>query len=319
MNRPALFLTVIATLSCTMGCTSTPLQRPGPEARESFIRSRLWSESVLVRGASPEDAGEAAPVVVSPPLATPSLSSPFLDSCVNPGPKFTFQEDWDKFMPEFCRDVEASFDCINIGVLLVAGGVSYVIHETLDDEVAESFERHPNRWGDIQEVFAAIGNPGYQFAAIGGMYAYSLYAQDPEAHDLSKALINAISITGLSTVALKATIGRNTTAPNDEPDPFGGSWPSGHTSSSFAFAAVLDEYCGHKVGIPAFILAGLVGWERIDDGEHDLSDVVFGAVLGFVIGKTVAIEHRAGMNGWEFQPFMDPTTAATGLSLERRF
>jgi membrane-associated phospholipid phosphatase len=234
-------------------------------------------------------------------------------------PQITCQDDWDNLVPEFCRDVDAVLSCHNLGVLLAAGGVSYLVHETLDDDVADSFERHPNRWGKGQEFFAAIGNPSHHFAAIGGLYLYSVHTQDAELHDLSKALFNAVSITGLTTIALKATIGTNTTAPNDEPDPFGGAWPSGHTSSTFAFAAVLDEYYGPKVGIPAYLLAGLAGWERIDDGEHDLSDVVFGAVLGYVIGKTVAAEHHVRFWGMEMQPLVDPCSGTTGLCLERRF
>jgi membrane-associated phospholipid phosphatase len=120
-------------------------------------------------------------------------------------------------------------------------------------------------------------------------------------------------------VILKASSGTGTVAPNGQRDAFGGAWPSGHTSSSFAFAAVLDEYYGPKVGIPAYILAGLVGWERIDDREHDLSDVVFGAALGYVIGRTVSERHHREFCGFEMQPYVDPWTGTTGLALERRF
>ncbi len=53
-------------------------------------------------------------------------------------------------------------------------------------------------------------------------------------------------------------------------------------------SAVIDEYEGHWIGVPLYILSGLVGWSRIDTRDHDLSDVVFGGVLGYVIGKSVA-------------------------------
>jgi membrane-associated phospholipid phosphatase len=232
---------------------------------------------------------------------------------------FSLHDDWNNLVPEFCRDVDCVLNCHNLGVLFAAGGISYLFHETIDDDVAAAYERHPNRWGKSQEILAGIGNPTHHFAAIGGLYLVSLHTGDAEIHDLSKSLFNAVAITGLSTVALKATIGSNTTAPNREPDPFGGAWPSGHTSSSFAFAAVLDEYYGPMIGIPAYALAGLVGWERIDDGEHDLSDVVFGAVLGYVIGKTVAAEHHVRFCGMELQPLVDSSTGSTGLCFERRF
>ncbi|MBI3462257.1 MAG: phosphatase PAP2 family protein [Planctomycetes bacterium] len=207
----------------------------------------------------------------------------------------------------------------NLIILLAAGGASWAVHDSLDDDVADNTRRHPHRWGDIQNVIAGIGNPPHHLAAIAALYAYSLHEQDVEVHELSKSLFNAVAITGGATVLLKAASGTGTRAPNNQPDSFGGSWPSGHTSSSFAFASVLDEYYGHKVGLPAYILAGLVGWERIDDREHNLSDVVFGAALGYVIGKTVAGEHLTRFGAMEIQPYLDPVTGTTGISLERRF
>jgi hypothetical protein len=235
------------------------------------------------------------------------------------GPCLNFRDDWDSLPSEFFDDLECAFNDRNLCVLLIAGGASYLVHETLDDEVAEGFRNHRNRWGDGQEFFAAIGNPGHHFAVIGGMYFYSLHTQDAELHDFSKTMFNAVAITGLTTVTLKATVGRNTEAPNGEGDPFVGAWPSGHTSSAFTVAAVLDEYYGPKIGIPAYILAGLAGWERIDDGEHDLSDVIFGAVLGHVIGKSVAANHLARVCGMECQPLIDPVSGTTGIAFERRF
>jgi hypothetical protein len=234
-------------------------------------------------------------------------------------PWFNLADDWDRLPAEFFADVHSAYRHENLWLLLAAGGASYAIHKTVDDDVEDFYNEHPNRWGKGQEFFAAIGNPGHHFAAIASMYAWSLHTQDAETHDLSLALFNAVSITGLSTMFLKATVGTNTESPNGQQDPFGGAWPSGHTSSSFAFAAVLDEYYGPRVGIPAYMLAGLAGWERIDDGEHDFSDVVFGAVLGYVIGKTVACDHHVRFCGMELLPHVDAATGATGVAFERRF
>ena len=234
-------------------------------------------------------------------------------------PELSLRNDWHCLRSDLWQDLDSLWTRDNVLVLLAAGGASWAIHETLDDDVADNTGRHPHRWGDIQNVIAGIGNPPHHFAAIAGLYAYSLRYQDEEVHELSKSLFNAVALTGGATVLLKVCSGTGTRAPNNEPDSFGGSWPSGHTSSSFAFASVLDEYYGPKVGIPAYILAGLVGWERIDDREHDLSDVVFGAALGYVIGKTVAREHHERFYGVEVQPYLDPVTGTSGVAFERRF
>jgi hypothetical protein len=65
------------------------------------------------------------------------------------------------------------------------------------------------------------------------------------------------------------------------------SFPSGHSASSFATAAVLHRHFGWKVGIPAFVVAGYVATARVHDNRHYLSDVVFGAAMGIAGERTV--------------------------------
>jgi PAP2 superfamily len=217
------------------------------------------------------------------------------------------------FLDVFCSDIEALCTRENALTLVVAGGVSLVFHETLDDDVADYTSDHPNRWGKIQDAIGGIGNPLHHLAFASGLYVYSLMEEDGELHEFSRSLFNATAITAVSTTLLK--FAANTERPNGDPR----GWPSGHTASSFAFAAVLDEYYGHWIGIPAYALSGLVAWERIDDREHDLSDVVFGAAMGYVIGRTVASQHRARFCGFQVEPYMDPATGANGVGLERHF
>ena len=57
-------------------------------------------------------------------------------------------------------------------------------------------------------------------------------------------------------------------------------------------ASVLHEYYGWQVGVPAYGVAGLVGWRMMDVGDHWASDVLFGAALGCVVGHTVAAQHN---------------------------
>ena len=68
----------------------------------------------------------------------------------------------------------------------------------------------------------------------------------------------------------------------DKPRPNGGdhAWPSGHTSSAFTGAAVLQIRHGWTVGIPAYLLAGYVGWTRVYVDAHDYWDFLGGAIIG---------------------------------------
>lgn len=58
------------------------------------------------------------------------------------------------------------------------------------------------------------------------------------------------------------------------------SFPSAHTSITFANAAFLQRRYGWKLGAPAFALAAYVGWARTYARKHDWWDVVAGAAIG---------------------------------------
>jgi membrane-associated phospholipid phosphatase len=62
------------------------------------------------------------------------------------------------------------------------------------------------------------------------------------------------------------------------------SFPSGHTSSSFAAAATLHKRHGWEVGVPAHIVATFVGVARVKADKHFVHDVIAGAVIGEAAG-----------------------------------
>jgi membrane-associated phospholipid phosphatase len=68
----------------------------------------------------------------------------------------------------------------------------------------------------------------------------------------------------------------------NKPRPNGGdhAWPSGHTSSAFTGAAFLQIRHGWRVGIPAYLLAGYVGWTRAYVDAHDYWDFLGGVIVG---------------------------------------
>ncbi len=67
------------------------------------------------------------------------------------------------------------------------------------------------------------------------------------------------------------------------PTPGEFSFPSGHTASSFAAAAVFYRYLPKKIGIPAIVLAGLIGFSRLYVGVHYPTDVIAGVVMGIFL------------------------------------
>jgi undecaprenyl-diphosphatase len=79
------------------------------------------------------------------------------------------------------------------------------------------------------------------------------------------------------------------------------SFPSGHATTSFAAAAAVAILIP-RLRVPAFALASLVALSRVYLGVHFVLDVLIGAMLGLLIGSSIAIVARrfgAGEQGAE--------------------
>jgi membrane-associated phospholipid phosphatase len=96
------------------------------------------------------------------------------------------------------------------------------------------------------------------------------------------------------------------------------SFPSGHTSTAFALATVASHHYGWKAGVPAYVLASGIGLSRIEGNRHHLSDVLAGATLGLIVGRTVTRvndERPARSSRLAVGPASDLHGAGVGLSL----
>ena len=69
------------------------------------------------------------------------------------------------------------------------------------------------------------------------------------------------------------------------------SFPSGHTSISFASAATLEKRYGWRAGAPAFAVATLVGVARVEARRHHWYDAVAGAAIGTTGGLLLTDRH----------------------------
>ncbi|MGC9453759.1 MAG: phosphatase PAP2 family protein [Phycisphaerae bacterium] len=200
-------------------------------------------------------------------------------------------------------------------VLLALAGAGAALSGDWGNDCVEEHYDYPNgsqlntTWDSVGGFF---GSPAFHFPLAGAMYATSLARNDVKNYEISKTLINALALNGMTTMALK--VAARTESPNG--DEFG--WPSGHTSSSFCFAAVMHESYGPWVGIPLYGFATFVAYERVDARNHDLSDVVSGAFLGIAIGHAVARNHQPRILGMDVVPYADPR-GGTGLALLKRW
>ncbi len=135
-----------------------------------------------------------------------------------------------------------------------------------------------------------LGDGGYLWIAIGVLLLLFKKTRAVGVSVLLALLIN-LCITNIS---LKNIIARPRPF-NVNPElvtlikhPSSFSFPSGHTSGSFTAALVLYHLMPKKIGVPAVVLATMIGFSRMYVGVHYPTDVLGGIVVG-IVASTVAI------------------------------
>lgn len=94
-----------------------------------------------------------------------------------------------------------------------------------------------------------------------------------------KVMAKSTFYAGLTTMILKGVVGQK--RPNSENRL---SFPSGHTTTAFAFASVVASEHDWYWGTSAYALATIVGLSRVQDNAHYIHDVVMGATIGTSFG-----------------------------------
>ncbi|MEZ5124610.1 MAG: phosphatase PAP2 family protein, partial [Solirubrobacterales bacterium] len=153
-----------------------------------------------------------------------------------------------------------------------------------DREISQQWTTSPA----LDRIFAPGATMGGGFVQIGGavgVYVAGRITHHPQTALLGADLIRGQAINALLTHGIKLSVRRT------RPDGSSFSFPSGHTSSTFATAAVLQRHFGWKVGVPAYAAAAFVGGSRVQENRHYVSDVLFGAAIGIVSGRTATIGH----------------------------
>jgi membrane-associated phospholipid phosphatase len=176
---------------------------------------------------------------------------------------------------------------------VAAGGtVASLAAHPADDNLATWAEEQ----GDASYVGIGntIGSGWFEAGAAVATYAIGKGTKDARTTHVGSDLIRAQVLNGLLTTTLKVAVDR--TRPNGSHYSF----PSGHSSATFASAAVLQSHFGWKVGLPGYAVGGFVAWCRVRDRAHWLSDTVAGATLGMVVGQAVTTGHRA--RDWHVVP-----------------
>ena len=193
------------------------------------------------------------------------------------------------FPKDLVRNFGAVFAKDNIVPLLVGAAATGAVIPA--DDPITGFSRDGSRWRGFDDLGKQLGKSQLLGPAIGVSFLVSRATDNRDFQRFTYSLAQGFIVTNALTGGLKVIAGR------ERPDRSSHtSFPSGHTSNSFMWATVFSRHYGWKAGVPAYALASYVGTSRLKSRKHYLTDVVAGAVLGYIVGRTVtrdaAQEHR---------------------------
>ncbi len=160
-------------------------------------------------------------------------------------------------------------------------------------------------------------------------YISGLITKDSKAKDTGKLVLMSLIHSGIVVQILKHLTGRQRpqaengidswAGPSgffkrykDNRDMFYDAFPSGHTITVWSTATVIAHQYNKSLIVPviSYGLATLSGLSRVTEDKHWMSDVFFGAVLGFAIGKFI---YKKRSNKFFITPITD--NGKTGINL----
>ncbi|MBN2669288.1 MAG: phosphatase PAP2 family protein [Bacteroidales bacterium] len=185
---------------------------------------------------------------------------------------------------------------------LIAGGVvgATLLANQYDKQIQNYFQNRQTVLGQNISAhgFEPWGSGLYTFPTLGLFYLQGAIFKNQDSKKVALLGVKAYVLSGIFVQIPKYLINRhrpyndNPSIPNqfDGPNaPFYKSFPSGHTTSAFAVAAVIASEYRSTIWVPivSYTLASFMGLSRIYDNKHWASDVLFGAAFGWAIGKLV--------------------------------
>ncbi len=174
---------------------------------------------------------------------------------------------------------------------LLGGGVAALAVHPADDDINRKLVGSP-----FADAFFApgkyIGATEVQIAASITTYIVGRVRKQPRAQHIGMDMLEAQLLTEGIVELTKVAVRRDRPVNPDGSHYPGYSFPSGHSAVTFATATVFQQHFGWKAAVPTYALATYVATSRLHDNRHFASDVVFGAAVGVVVGRSVTWHGR---------------------------
>lgn len=143
---------------------------------------------------------------------------------------------------------------------------------------------------------------------------------DDRFQDAAFTSLQAVIYSNLVTNLLKTAVGRSRPYEEEGPssfEPFAGgtSFPSGHSTTAFAFLTPWFLYYGGVAGGALLVVATATAFSRMATNFHWFSDVVGGSAVGYLTARALVRRHQGKGDRIDIQPTLGPA----GVGLEMRF
>src|SRR5712692_1768485 len=185
----------------------------------------------------------------------------------------------------------------NVYLAAIGGGLAAAAHPA-DQSVNARLISHYDAANMAFAPGKYVGDTAAQVALSLGTYAFGRIFDQPKTSHLGMDLVQAQILTEMLVEPIKFATHR------ERPD---GSnhqaFPSGHAAITFATATVIERHLGWRKSLLGYGIASYVAASRLHDNRHYLSDVIFGAAVGAIAGRTV-VHHEADY--WAVVPVSVP-------------
>lgn len=212
-------------------------------------------------------------------------------------------------------------DLLTIGAFSAATALAWPFDQHLARQIQQPRSQENRFLRTAATGFRWIGAPG-SLGVAAGLYVIGRTGDNAHVEDIGLHATESILLASLVTGGIKIVAGRarpevDVNNPRDF-QLFRGiqgsafqSFPSGHTSSAFAFATTISSELARwqpgtrwTVGPVMYTGAALVGISRMYNNKHWASDVIAGAAIGTFVGTKVVRFHHSHPGNWLDRRFL---------------
>lgn len=224
-----------------------------------------------------------------------------------------------RFVSNLGRNTVGMFSRDNLVPFAIGTGAT-LIAIPFDDNVEEYFGGGERKAKWLGDMAAWLGKPIVLTPIAAALYGVGRLAPHHQRfRNASYDIAQVFLVSAVYTTSIKYATQRERPDGSDKL-----SFPSGHTSNAFAWATVANHHYGPKLGIPSFAFATLIGVGRMELNVHHLTDVLAGATLGYLVGRTVTRRDGEPVPGspthsFRLSPASDPHGRGMGLTASLTF